>query len=87
MFGEQDKECRAPHEERDLPRRGEPTEEPLELRAVVPQEAREERDRLRPQHFLVGRGEEELAAARTARKAPINCRFLRQLGNWIVEQP
>ena len=78
MFGEQDKECRVPHEERDLPRRGEPTEEPLELRAVVPQEAREERDRLRPQDLLVGHCEQELtaASAATGKETPARYRLL-----------
>ena len=52
-----------PHEEGDLPRSGQQAEELLELRAVIPQEAREERDRLRSQNLLVGRSEEELATA------------------------
>ena len=55
-----------PHEEGDLPRGGHQPEELLELRAVVPQEAREERDRLRPQDLLVGRREQELTAASAA---------------------
>ena len=56
------------HEEGDLPRRGQQPEELLELRAVVPQEAREERDRLGPQDLLVGCREQELAAAGAAIK-------------------
>ena len=55
-----------PHEEGDLLRGGHQPEELLELRAVVPQEAREERDRLRPQDLLVGRREQELASASAA---------------------
>ena len=51
------------HEKRDLPRRGQQAEEPLELRPIVPQEAREQRDRLRPQDLLVGRSEQDCAAA------------------------
>ena len=58
------------HEEGDLPRRGHQTEELLELRAVVPQEAREERDRLGPQDLLVGCREQELAAAGAAMIEP-----------------
>ena len=67
-----------PHEEGDLPRGGHQPEELLELRAVVPQEAREERDRLRPQDLLVGRREQELttASAATGNETPARLRLL-----------
>ena len=70
-----------PHEEGDLPRRGQQPEELLELRAVIPQKAREERDRLRPQDLLVGRREQELTAASAAmgNEAPARLRLLLNL--------
>ena len=64
-----------PHEEGDLLRGGHQPEELLELRAVVPQEAREERDRLRPQDLLVGRREQELASASAAMGKETPARF------------
>ena len=64
------------HEEGDLLRRGQEAEELFELRAVVPQEAREERDGLRPQHLLVGCREQVLAAAGAVMK-----RAYRRLGS------
>ena len=67
-----------PHEKGDLPRGGHQPEKLLELRAVVPQEAREERDRLRPQDLLVGRCEKELtaASAATGKETPARYRLL-----------